>query len=89
MSILEKLLSPASFKLGEFEIHGPAILTIPFFIAIIGFFIFSIIWIYKDSQKRNKNGFIAALFILLTGWPLSFLWWFWIRPSLKNENHGA
>jgi uncharacterized membrane protein len=89
MSILDKLFSPASFDIAGIKAEGPSILIIPLLVALAVFFVLSLIWIYKDSRKRNKSGFIALLFILLTGWPLSFLWWLWIRPRLKTENRSA
>jgi len=47
-------------------------------------FVFSVLWVFFDARARQKSGCIAMLFILLVGWPLSFLWWFWLRPPLER-----
>ena len=88
--MLEKLryifLSHSSFNgPGGFHIDGPVIFVLPATLALVFILIASIIWTYKDAKKRDKNGFIALLFIFLTGWPASFIWWFWLRPPLKGE----
>ena len=83
MKIIEYLFSPSSFDLHGFKVEGPSILVIPSLIALIFVFVASLVWLYKDAVKRNKNGFIALLFILLAGWPGAFIVWFWLRPPLK------
>jgi hypothetical protein len=83
--IIKFLSSPASFSgwPGGFSTSGPFVFAVPVFIAYISLLIVSLVWVYIDANKRNKNGFIALLLILLTGWPFSFIWWFWLRPPLK------
>jgi len=84
--IIRFLFSPAGFSSGPngFQINGPFIVVVPLEIAFIFFFIASLIWVCRDARKRNKNAFVALIFILLTGWPASFIWWFWLRPPLKQ-----
>jgi hypothetical protein len=82
--MIEYLTSPGALDLRGFKIEGPAFLVIPACIAFILVFIASCIWLYKDAQKRGKNGVMAILFVALTGWPASFIWWLWLRPSLAN-----
>jgi len=60
-----------------FHYSGPGFGAILILI-LIGY---SIYWIYKDASSRNRNPFLAVIFILTAGWPLSFLWWIWLRPS--------
>ena len=76
------LTSPTNINLAGFRLEGPAILIIPALIAFLLVAICSIFWIYRDAAQRDKNGFVAILFILLAGWPLSFIWWIWLRPSI-------
>jgi hypothetical protein len=80
-NIINFLLSPA-YVTGPagFYMHGPAIVVEPTLIAIVVLSIASLVWVWKDARKRNKSGFITLLFILLAGWPASFIWWFWLRP---------
>jgi hypothetical protein len=81
-TIVKFLTSPASFTGGPggFSINGPAIVVVPALLSIILSFFASLAWLWQDARKRNKNGLVALLFILLTGWPASFIWWFWLRP---------
>jgi hypothetical protein len=80
-NVINFLLSPAYVTgPGGFHMTGPFILVEPTLVAIIVLSIGSLVWVWKDATKRNKSGFIALLFILLTGWPASFIWWFWLRP---------
>ncbi|MDD5262247.1 MAG: hypothetical protein PHD76_10425 [Methylacidiphilales bacterium] len=86
--IFKLLFSPAHFGSGQpngFRVEGPAILVVPAFIAFIGGIIFSFVWVCRDAKKRNKSIFVTLLFILLAGWPASFIWWLWLRPTLKTE----
>jgi hypothetical protein len=58
-------------------------------VSLITFFlffaaIFSVIWVFFDARARQKSGCIAIILILLVGWPLSFIWWFWLRPPLER-----
>lgn len=79
------LASPAKINLAGWKMEGPAIIVIPSLVAIIALALWSIAWIYKDAVRREKNGVVAVCFILLCGWPLSFLWWLWLRPPVAGE----
>jgi len=83
-NFITHLLDHASFDFRGFKMEGPALLVLPALIALIYFSIASLVWVYKDARKRNKHGMVALLFILLTGWPASFIWWFWIRPPIAD-----
>jgi hypothetical protein len=84
-NLIHVVTTPASFKgwPGGFAVSGPWVLSIPVFIAYFVFFIASVIWIFRDAKLRGKNGLVALIFILVTGWPISFLWWFWLRPPAR------
>jgi len=84
-NIVTILTSPSTINFAGLKFDGPAILIIPAFIAVIFLTIGSIIWIYRDATQRGKNGVIAVIFILLSGWPLSFVWWLWLRPTLSHN----
>lgn len=79
--MLEKLLSRASVDLSGYRLEGPAILVLSGLIIGVGMAIATLVWLYRDARCRGKSGFLAIAFILLTGWPLSFIWWFWLRPK--------
>jgi hypothetical protein len=84
--LFQLLLSSASFNGGPngFHTEGPLIIVVPTVIAFFGIFFGSLVWVFRDAAKRNKSGFIALLFILLTGWPASFIWWLWLRPPSQS-----
>ena len=74
------------FSIGNLEITGPLWMMFPVvLIALLGL-IYSIYWIYNDARKRKKNNFLAILFLLFTGWPISILWWLWLRPKNKRQS---
>jgi hypothetical protein len=84
-AFFKALLSPASFAFGSFKIEGPVMLVFPGVIALVVLSIASFVWLYKDAKKRSKHGLIAIVFVLLTGWPVSFIWWFWLRPPIPQK----
>lgn len=65
----------------SFYIAGPTFIVAPVLGFLVSAFIVSLAWVYQDAAKRRKNSFVALVFILLTGWPLSLFWWFWLRPN--------
>ena len=79
------LLTPLSIEFHGFRFSEPAILAAPLIVAIIYFSIASFVWLYRDAEELAKKGWVAVILVLLTGWPLSFLWWFWLRP--EGERH--
>ena len=79
------ILSPLSIEFHGFRFSEPAILVVPVLVALIYCSIGSLIWIYRDAELREKTGWHAVLFVLLTGWPVSFLWWCWLRPEADRH----
>jgi hypothetical protein len=65
---------------GGFHLDGPFffVASIVLFIAIV--YVTSLVWVWQDARQRGKSSLVTVLFILLTGWPASFIWWFWLRP---------
>ena len=79
------LLAPLSIEFHGIRFTEPALLAVPLIVAVIYFSIASFVWLYQDAEERGKKGWTAILLVFLTGWPVSFLWWFWLRP--KGERH--
>lgn len=79
------LLTPLSIEFDGFRFSESAIVVVPLIVAAIYFSITSFVWLYRDAEERGKKGWTAILLVLLTGWPISFLWWFWLRP--QGERH--
>ena len=72
-----KWLYTETIKCGNVE--GIPILMIPVFILMC----YTFFKLYRDAESRGKSGIVAILFILICGWPLSFIWWYWLRPEKK------
>lgn len=69
---------------GHFPVSGP-----PFFVILfIILFIWSLVWTAKDARRRGKNVFWAVIFALAATWPVSLLWWLWLRPPLQKPAQG-
>ena len=79
------LLAPLSIEFHGFRFSEPAIFIVSLIVSAIYFSIASFVWLYRDAEERGKEGWPALILVLLTGWPISFLWWFWLRP--KGERH--
>ena len=62
------------------------IFLIPLGIVILGLFIWSLVWVYGDAEKRGKSGCLVALLVFLLEWPISLLVWLVFRPDLKDNN---
>ena len=87
MELLNILFSRTTYgKPGGLYIEGPLIWVFAVLATLVSIFAASMVWVYRDAVKRDKNPVIAILFVLLTGWPVSFIWWFWLRPALKEES---
>ena len=62
---------------------------IPFMIVILGLLVWSLIWAYKDAEKRGKRGWLVVLLILFMNWPISLLIWLVFRPEVKPVEEKA
>jgi hypothetical protein len=54
---------------------------IPFF-ALLVLYIGSLIWVFKDAERRGKSGCLIALLVALL-WPLSLILWLIARPERR------
>ena len=44
-------------------------------------YIWSLVWVYGDAERRGKSGCLVALLAALIQWPLSLLLWLVFRPE--------
>jgi hypothetical protein len=51
--------------------------------ALLGAYVWSGVWAYKDANKRGKPPLLVAALILLIAWPISLLVWIALRPELR------
>jgi hypothetical protein len=69
-------LEKASFGAFGFTISGcPAFILL---LTIVWWF--SCEWVSFDAARRGKSARVGFWFAMLAGWPLSLLWWRWLRP---------
>ena len=66
----------------KIDVPGPWWFRLTVTIIVLILALYSFIWITEDAQKRGKSGCLAFLFIFAASWPLSILWWLWLRPPL-------
>jgi hypothetical protein len=54
------------------------------FMGLLGLFLYvwSIIWAYRDAERRGKPGWLVALLVALLSWPVSLLVWIVFRPGI-------
>lgn len=53
------------------------------FIIVAGtaLYIWSLVWAYKDAEKRGSNGVLVCLLVALVAWPLGIVVWLLVRPD--------
>lgn len=44
-------------------------------------YLWSIVWAYKDAERRGKPGWIVALVVAFLAWPIGLLLWILVRPN--------
>jgi len=53
---------------------------------IMGLFVWSLVWICRDAHRRGKSWGWAFIYALAACYPLSLIWWLWLRPPRQNLN---
>ncbi len=69
----------------HFDPGGPLWFRTAAIIAVAALFIGTLIWVFRDAERRGRGGCIALLFLFSAGWPFSILWWLWLRPPLLQR----
>jgi hypothetical protein len=62
------------------------VFILPLILVGLGLLIWSLVWAYKDAEKRGKPGWLIVLVVLLMNWPISLLLWLAFRPEEKKED---
>ena len=57
------------------------LLLLPVIVVVLGLLIWSLVWVYRDAERRGKSGALVALMVLLLEWPISLLVWLAFRPD--------
>lgn len=69
--------SEMSVIISRDDLKGP-----PAYVLTVCFLWFaSLVWGASDARSRGKSAILAILFVGLANWPLSILFWLWLRPQ--------
>ncbi len=62
---------------------GPLELIIIFFAILVGpvAFVVSLVWAYRDAERRGSNGVLVCVLVAVAAWPLSLIVWLLIRSD--------
>ncbi|NDK55836.1 hypothetical protein [Pontibacter fetidus] len=53
-------------------------------LAMFILYCWSVVWAYKDAQRRNKPGWLVAIMVALLAWPIGLVVWLIFRPSVAE-----
>jgi Na+-driven multidrug efflux pump len=45
-------------------------------------YIVSLVWVYRDAERRGKSGIVVALLVALISWPIGLLVWLLVRDKV-------
>ncbi len=45
-------------------------------------YIASIVWVYRDANRRGKSGILVALLVALVSWPIGLVVWLIVRDKV-------
>lgn len=54
------------------------ILCLVFFVIYIA----SLVWVYRDAERRGKSGILVALLIAFISWPIGLIVWLIVRDKV-------
>lgn len=63
---------------------GMVAIIIAIIVGLIFFAIYiaSLVWVYRDANRRGKSGIVVALLVALISWPIGLLVWVLIRDKV-------
>lgn len=84
LTILGVRMADISIDWDGSKIHIPSSdIFFPIAVAVAAtiLFIWSLIWVYKDAEKRGKSGCLVLFLCVVLGWPLGLIAWLVFRPD--------
>lgn len=48
----------------------------------LAIYIASIVWVYRDANRRGKSGILVALLVALISWPIGLVVWLIVRDKV-------
>jgi hypothetical protein len=58
------------------------IVALIFCLILFGIYIASLVWVYRDANRRGKSGILVALLVALISWPIGLLVWVLVRDKV-------
>src|SRR5262245_59714795 len=52
---------------------------------VVPLFTWSLVWLYRDAERRGQSGLLVALLVHLLCWPGGLLVWLFIRPQRRDS----
>ncbi|MBJ6119142.1 hypothetical protein JAO76_13115 [Pontibacter sp. BT310] len=66
---------------------GFGIIGIIIGLVLLVLYCWSVVWAYKDANRRGKPGWMVAILVALMSWPLGLVLWLLFRPNTTNLSH--
>jgi hypothetical protein len=63
---------------------GFGIIGIIIGLVLLVLYCWSVVWAYKDANRRGKPGWLVAILVALMSWPLGLVLWLLFRPNTTN-----
>lgn len=51
-------------------------------LVLLVLYVWSIIWAYRDAERRRRSGILIAVLVAFVAWPLGLIIWLFIRPDV-------
>jgi hypothetical protein len=58
------------------------IIVILLCLVFFAIYIASLVWVYRDANRRGKSGILVALLVALISWPIGLLVWVLVRDKV-------
>ena len=52
-----------------------------FAVLTLGLYVWSLVWAYRDAERRDRSGPLVALLVGVAAWPLGLIVWLVVRPA--------
>jgi hypothetical protein len=70
-----------SLLLAQASSSGAQVVGLILSLLFLILFIWSLVWVYSDAERRGKSGCLVVILVLLSSWPISLLLWIASRPD--------
>ena len=53
-------------------------------VVLLVLYCWSVLWAYRDANRRGKPGWLVAVMVTLFSWPLGLIVWLLFRPTIAK-----